>query len=77
MHMVCPRAVRDVPDCPMDGTVLGVILVGCMVVVVAAKGSGHSETFGVYDPSNLQISCSLHVIVDCTHALATFHAMLL
>lgn len=51
----CPGTVRGVLDCPKDGTVLGVILVGCMVVVVAAKGSGPLETFDVYGASTVQI----------------------
>ena len=53
MRMVSPRAVRDVPDCPKDGTVPGMILVGCMVVAAEAKGLEHSRTFDVYGPSNL------------------------
>ena len=53
--MFCPRAGGEVPDCPKDGTAPGVIFVGYMVVAAAPNSSGHSETFDVYGPSNLQI----------------------
>ena len=41
MHMVRPKTASDVPNCPKDGTVPGVILIGCMVVAFLLRPRAH------------------------------------